>query len=197
MTVTTKGLTQAAGISAAVAGALFIAVQINHPAMDVSSVTTTEWVVRQSAKTVMAAAALAGITGMYLRQVRQIGILGLVGYLVFGFGYLVMFGVEFAGGYVLPALAHTAPGYVNDVLAAGHRRPGQGATSARCRRPSPSWASATWQGGVLFGHRAVPRPRPGPLGFRTSRPRHPGHGRPARACRTRSSGRSRSRPASP
>jgi len=119
MTVTPTSLTRAAGISAAVAGLIFIAVQINHPAMDVSSVTTTEWVVRQTAKAVMAAAALAGITGMYLRQVRQTGILGLVGYLVFGVGYLVMFGVEFAGGYVLPALAHTAPGYVNDVLAAG------------------------------------------------------------------------------
>ena len=119
MTVTPTSLTRAAGISAAVAGLIFIAVQINHPAMDVSSVTTTEWVVRQTAKTVMAAAALAGITGMYLRQVRQTGILGLVGYLVFGVGYLVMFGIEFAGGFVLPALAHIAPGYVNDVLAAG------------------------------------------------------------------------------
>jgi len=67
----------------------------------------------------MAAAALAGITGMYLRQVRQMGILGLAGYLVFGAGYLIMMGIEFAGGYVLPSLAHTAPGYVNDVLAAG------------------------------------------------------------------------------
>ena len=119
MTVTTTGLTKAAGISAAVAGLLFIAVQIKHPPMDVSSVTTTEWVVRQTAKTVMAAAALAGITGMYLRQVRQTGILGLVGYLVFGVGYLVMMGIEFTGAYVLPSLAHTAPGYVNDVLAAG------------------------------------------------------------------------------
>jgi hypothetical protein len=119
MTVTPTGLTRAAGISAAVAGLIFIAVQINHPAMDVSSVTTTEWVVRQTAKTVMAVAALAGITGMYLRQVRQMGILGLVGYLVFGAGYLIMMGVEFAGGYVLPSLAHSAPGHVNDVLAAG------------------------------------------------------------------------------
>jgi hypothetical protein len=119
MTVTPTSLTRAAGISAAVAGLIFIGVQINHPAMDVSSVTTTEWVVRQTAKTVMAVAALAGITGMYLRQVRQMGILGLVGYLVFGAGYLIMMGVEFAGGYVLPSLAHTAPGYINDVLAAG------------------------------------------------------------------------------
>src|SRR5262249_9811820 len=148
MTVTTKGLTQAAGISAAVAGALFIAVQINHPAMDVSSVTTTEWVVRQSAKTVMAAAALAGITGMYLRQVRQIGILGLVGYL--GFGFRVMFGVEFAGGYVLPALAHTAPGYVNDVLAAGIGDPVRGDIGAM-QTAFSLMGVGYLAGGVLFG----------------------------------------------
>jgi hypothetical protein len=150
MTVTTKGLTQAAGISAAVAGALFIAVQINHPAMDVSSVTTTEWVVRQTAKTVMAAAALAGITGMYLRQIRRMGILGLVGYLVFGFGYLVMFGVEFAGGYVLPSLAHSAPGYVNDVLAAGIGDPVRGDIGAM-QTAFSLMGVGYLAGGLLFG----------------------------------------------
>ena len=36
MTVTTTGLTQAAGLAAAVAGAIFIAVQINHPPADVT-----------------------------------------------------------------------------------------------------------------------------------------------------------------
>ena len=150
MTVTTTSLTRAAGISAAAAGLLFIAVQINHPPMDVSSVTTTEWVVRQTAKTVMAAAALAGITGMYLRQVRQTGILGLVGYLVFSAGYLVMMGIEFAGGYVLPALAHTAPGYVNDVLAAGIGETVKGNIGAM--QPAFALMGVGYlAGGVLFG----------------------------------------------
>ncbi|HEY5183877.1 MAG TPA: hypothetical protein VIM19_02990 [Actinomycetes bacterium] len=116
--ITTTGLTRAAGISAAVAGALFIAVQINHPPMDVASVATTEWVVRNSAKVVMAALALAGITGMYLRQVRQVGLLGLVGYLLFGAGYLLMFSTEVISADVLPGLVHLAPGYVNDVVVA-------------------------------------------------------------------------------
>ena len=150
MTVTPTSLTRAAGISAAVAGLLFIAVQINHPAMDVSSVTTTEWVVRQTAKTVMAAAALAGITGMYLRQVRQTGILGLIGYLVFSAGYLVMFGIEFAGAYVLPSLAHTAPGYVNDVLAAGIGDTVRGDIGAM-KTAFALMAVGYLAGGVLFG----------------------------------------------
>ena len=118
MTITTTGLTRAAGISAAAAGLLFIAVQINHPPMDVASVATTEWVVRNSAKVAMGALALVGITGMYLRQVRQVGVLGLVGYLLFGVGYLLMFATEVVSAYVLPGLATRAPGNVNDILVA-------------------------------------------------------------------------------
>jgi len=118
MTVTSTSLTRAAGLSAAVAGLIFISVQINHPPMEVASVTTTEWAVRSTAKFVMTALTLAGITGMYLRQVRKVGVLGLVGYLVFSAGYLVMLGVEFMAAFVIPSLADTAPGYVQDVLTA-------------------------------------------------------------------------------
>jgi hypothetical protein len=116
MTVSTTTLTRAAGLAAAVAGLIFILVQINHPPMDVSSVTTTEWAVRNTMKVVMAALALAGITGMYLRQVKQIGVLGLVGYLLFASGYLVITAIAFVAAYVLPSLADIAPGYVNDLL---------------------------------------------------------------------------------
>ncbi len=118
MTITPTGLTRAAGISAAAAGLIFIAVQINHPPMDVASVATTEWVVRNSAKVAMGALALVGVTGMYLRQVRQIGVLGLIGYLLFGAGYLLMFSTEVISAYVLPGLVHLAPGYVNDIVVA-------------------------------------------------------------------------------
>ena len=118
MTVTTAGLTKAAGAAAAVSGLLFIAVQINHPAMTVDSVATTEWVVRNSAKVVMAAFALIGITGMYLRQVRQVGVVGLVGFLTLGVGYLLMFATEVISAYLLPGLVKLAPGYVNDVVVA-------------------------------------------------------------------------------
>ena len=118
MTVTTTGLTRAAGISAAAAGLIFIAVQINHPPMDLASVASTDWVVRNTAKVVMAALALVGITGMYLRQVRQAGVLGLVGYLLFGAGYILMLSVGAVGAFVLPALVDVAPSYVNDVVVA-------------------------------------------------------------------------------
>jgi hypothetical protein len=118
MSITTTRLTQAAGISAAAAGLIFIGVQINHPPLDASTIATTEVTVRSTAKLVMAALALAGITGMYLRQTRQAGVLGLIGYLLLGAFYLVLIPIEFLAAYVLPSLADTEPGYVNDVLAA-------------------------------------------------------------------------------
>ncbi|MGW2485690.1 hypothetical protein ACWCV9_00530 [Streptomyces sp. NPDC001606] len=117
MTITTARLMRAAGVSAAIAGLLFIGVQVNHPPMDVSSVTTTDWAVRSTAKALMAALALAGITGMYLRQVRQTGIIGFIGYSLFAAGYLLMLSVEVVAAAVLPSLAHTSPHYVHDVLA--------------------------------------------------------------------------------
>jgi len=116
MTVTAAGLTRAAATAATIAGILFIAVQINHPPMEGASAETTQWVVRSLAKVVMAAFALAGITGMYLRQFRRVGLLGLTGYLIFATGYLAMFASEVIAAAVLPRLAATQPSYVNDVI---------------------------------------------------------------------------------
>jgi hypothetical protein len=119
MTITPTTLIRAAGLAAVAAGLIFVGVQINHPHSDVTSVTTTEWAVRNSLKVAMAALALAGITGMYLRQVKRTGVLGLTGYLVLSAGYLLVMSTAFVSAYVLPSLADTDPGYVNDVLAAG------------------------------------------------------------------------------
>ena len=118
MTITPATLIRAAALAAVAAGVIFIGVQINHPLSEVTAVTTTEWAVRNSLKVLMAALALAGITGMYLRQVKQIGLLGLLGYVLFGAGYLTIIGVAFVSAFVLPSIAETDPGYVNDVLAA-------------------------------------------------------------------------------
>ena len=118
MNVTSSSLTKAAGAAGAVAGAIFIAVQINHPATDTFTTETSQWVARESAKIVMAGLALAGITGMYLSQYRKAGLLGLVGYLVFAAGYLGMFSVQVIAAAVLPNLVDTQPGFVNDVVAA-------------------------------------------------------------------------------
>ncbi|HET7329124.1 MAG TPA: hypothetical protein VFJ14_17775 [Nocardioidaceae bacterium] len=118
MTITANGLTRAAGISAAAAGLIFIGVQINHPHLDTASITTSEVVIRNSLKVLMAVLALAGITGMYLSQVRRNGLLGLVGYLLLGTGYLLIMSSVFLAAYVLPSIARTDPAFVQDVIAA-------------------------------------------------------------------------------
>lgn len=118
MTVTTTGLTKAAGIAAAVAGTIFIAVQIGHPAFDTFVTDTHEWVIRCSAKAVMTVLALAGLTGIYLHQVRQMRVLGLFGFLVFTLGYLMMFATEVMAVAFLPTLTDRTPAFVNDIVVA-------------------------------------------------------------------------------
>lgn len=116
MTITASRLTAAAGLCAAAAGAIFVAVQINHPPADVTHVVTTEMVLRETAKVLMTVLALAGFTGMFLHQRRRMGVLGLAGYLLLTAGFLAMFAVQCIVAYVLPTVARSDPGYVQDVL---------------------------------------------------------------------------------
>ena len=116
MNVTSTGLTRAAGVAAAVAGSIFVAVQVNHPPESAFDTQTTEWVLRCCAKGVMCVLALAGIAGMYFRQHRQAGVLGLVGYVVFTLGYLTLLSIEIIAAGVLPTLLDTNPGYAMDVV---------------------------------------------------------------------------------
>jgi hypothetical protein len=122
MTITPRTLFRAAGVAATAAGLIFVGVQINHPHLDATSITTTEVVARNCLKMLMTALALAGITGIYLRQVTKIGVLGLLGYLLFAAAYLSMLGTEFVAALVLPSIAHGSYAYVNDVIAMANNR---------------------------------------------------------------------------
>jgi hypothetical protein len=150
MTITATRLTQAAGIAAALAGAIFIGVQVDHPHVDLASITTTELAVRNSLKILMATLALAGITGMYLSQVRRNGVLGLVGYLVLGAGYLLIMCTTFVAAYVLPAMAVSDPGYVADVLEASTNGSTRGDIGAMGKAVQVQ-GIAYLAGGLLFG----------------------------------------------
>jgi hypothetical protein len=116
MTITTNRIAAAAGVCAAVAGAIFAGVQINHPAADVANLVTTEFAVRETAKAVMAVLALAGFAGMFLHNRKRFGALGVVGYVLVSIGYLAMFANQCIVGFVLPMVARTSPGYVQDYL---------------------------------------------------------------------------------
>ncbi len=126
MTVSPSFLVRASGAAAVAAGALFIGIQIGHPPLDLTSITTTELAVRNTLKVLMLALSLVGITGMYLSQIRRNGVLGLVGYVTLGVGYLLIMSSTFALAYVLPAVAGSDPGFVSDVLATFSGRSGAG-----------------------------------------------------------------------
>ncbi len=150
MTITPATLTKSAGIAAIAAGLIFIGVQVNHPPSDVTAAVTTEWAVRNSLKVLMAALALVGITGMYLRQVKEIGLLGLAGYVVFSAGYLTIMSVAFVSAFVLPTLATTDPDYVSDLLAAATN--GSAAGDIGLMQTALAVSGITYLGGgLIFG----------------------------------------------
>jgi hypothetical protein len=150
MTVTTSKLTRAAGLAAVAAGLIFIGVQVKHPHLDAVSITTTEMVIRDLLKVLMAALALVGITGMYLRQVTRAGVLGLIGYLLLSTGYLIIMSSSFVAAFILPSIADNNRAYVNDVLTAalgGHAIGGIGLLQHAIRVQGVTYLA----GGLLFG----------------------------------------------
>lgn len=143
-------LSRTTAVAAATGGLAFMAVQLGHPHLDVTSVDTTEWVVRNTAKMAFAALAMAGITGMYLRQIKETGVLGLIAYVLLSTAYLLIFSTSFLAGYVLPSLAQTDPAYVNGVLAAAGG--GKAATDIGLVEYGLAAEGLTYiAGGLLFG----------------------------------------------
>ena len=109
MSISTSTLTRGAAVAAALAGLAYIAIQFIHPADDVASLSTQRWVVVHILSFSEAVLALVGITGIYLRQVRQFGILGLIGYLMFGFFFILQAAFTFAEAFIAPLFVSDAP----------------------------------------------------------------------------------------
>ena len=151
MDITPTKLTRSAGLAAVAAGAIFIAVQLNHPPLTVAAVTTAEWAIRSSLKMLMAALALVGITGMYLYQVRKMGVLGLIGFVLFAANYLVIVSTSFVAAIVLPAIADTQPQPTSPTSWSRPPVTTRPATPARCR-PCILFGGVLYlAGGLLFG----------------------------------------------
>jgi hypothetical protein len=116
MTITTSGLTRAAGVSAVLSGLLYIVIQPIHPEENAATVTSTAWVVVAAMTIAMAVLGLVGASGIYFRQVRETGLTGLVGYLMFASFYLAVTAWTFVEVFVLPRIADEAPQFVDDFL---------------------------------------------------------------------------------
>ena len=73
MPITIDRLGRASAVCLAAAEDKLVAVQINHPPLDLDLVGTTEFLVRQTEKTVMTTLALVGIAGLHPRQTVALG----------------------------------------------------------------------------------------------------------------------------
>src|SRR5919107_3923484 len=116
MKPTASNLIRWAGLSAMVAGIIFVVIQPIHPLDVLSSVTTVQWAIIQSLKLTMCLLGLLGLAGLYARQVNETGWLGLAGYLLFSLFYALTLPFVFAQAFILPHLATTAPAFVESWL---------------------------------------------------------------------------------
>lgn len=115
--ITASKLIRFAGLSAILAGVLFIIIQMIHPADIVSSVTTSRWAIVHYLTITMCLFGMLGITGIYARQVVETGLLGLVGYLMTSLFYALTIGFQFIEAFVSPLLTNESPMLVESLLA--------------------------------------------------------------------------------
>jgi hypothetical protein len=119
----TKTLIRWAGLAVMAAGIIFAVIQPIHPLDVLASVTTPQWVIIQSLKTVMCLLGLIGMTALYSRQAKAAGRLGLVGYLLFSLFYALTLPFVFAEAFILPLLATEAPNFVEGFLGVINEHP--------------------------------------------------------------------------
>ena len=116
MKVTAPKLIRWAGLSAVVAGLMFVVIQPLHPPDELASVTTDAWATIHYLTFVMLVFFIFGITGIYARQVEAAGWLGLVGYLVLSVGLLTQMPFGFVEAFIQPGLASRDPETVEALL---------------------------------------------------------------------------------
>lgn len=104
------------GLSAVLAGVLFVAIQPIHPPDTLASVTTSTWAIVHYATLVMTILFVVGITGIYARQVEETGWLGLTGFVLLSLGLLITAAFVFVEAFISPLLAESQPGFVEGLL---------------------------------------------------------------------------------
>lgn len=123
--LTAPSLIRYAGLAAMAAGTIFVVIQPIHPPDVLASVTTAQWAIIQSLKTVMCLFGLLGLAGLYARQVKEAGWLGLVGYLLFSLFFVHTLAFAFTEAFILPQLATEAPKFVESFLGIFNGYPGE------------------------------------------------------------------------
>ncbi|CAN5776401.1 hypothetical protein BH20ACT12_BH20ACT12_13130 [soil metagenome] len=151
MKITASSLIRWAGLSAMVAGIIFVVIQPLHPLDVLASVTTTHWAIIQSLKTAMCIFGLLGLTGLYARQANEAGWLGLAGYLLFGLFFAHTLPLAYTEAFILPLLATEAPTFVEGFLGIFNGHPVETNLGALPLLYSLSGSAGYVLGGLLFG----------------------------------------------
>jgi hypothetical protein len=122
MKITPSTLTRGAAVATMMAGLIYIVIQPLHPKDDLELVIGTTWFVVHALSLTMAVLALAGLTGIYLRQVRESGLVGLIGYVLFSLFFVLQAAFTFAEAFIAPLTAAGSPELTEDLvgLFAGH-----------------------------------------------------------------------------
>src|SRR5918911_3930217 len=113
MKITTSNLLSWAGVSAMVAGTMYVLVGLLHTFVShhggLSSVTSDVWVLTHSLTIGVSFFGLLGIAGLYARQAERVGWFGLAGFLLFSLWLVLVPGFTFFEAFILPLLAIDAP----------------------------------------------------------------------------------------
>lgn len=118
MYITGSNLIRWAGLSAVVAGVLFLVTIAIHPPNDgdPSSVPTSAWGIAHYASLGYSVIGALAISGIYARQVKVAGLLGLVGFLTFYVGLTVFTVFGFFEAAIMPLMVPEAPQFVENFL---------------------------------------------------------------------------------
>jgi hypothetical protein len=120
MKITASNLTRWAGLSAVVAGILYVSVGLLHPFVGhhggLPSVTADLWVLTHALTIGVSFFGLLGMAGLYARQAEQAGWLGLAGFLLFSLWLVLVPGFTFFEALILPLLAVDAPRFAEGFL---------------------------------------------------------------------------------
>jgi hypothetical protein len=116
MKFTDSKLIRWAGLSAMVAGILYVVVGIFHQPNIPSSVTTTQWAIVHVLASAMCFFGILGMAGLYTRQAEKAGWLGMTGFVLLSLWFAFILGFSFVETVILPPLATTAPTFVEGFL---------------------------------------------------------------------------------
>ena len=151
MKIRPSNLIRFSGLALVPAAIVFAGIQPIHPPDVVESVTTSAWAVITSLKYAMCILFLVGITGLYARQSEKAGLFGLVAFLVLGLSWTLQSAFVFAEAFILPALAATAPEFVDAMLGISYGHTGNVGLGALPTIYSLGVGIAYMLGGLLFG----------------------------------------------